>query len=233
MATQTSILIKILCYGVPLMLSDCKIKHIHMGWRLYLPWIAQKYCKKRGYVLAGARIVDRDARNPKDGTFLMADGKNEQGSEELTCIPLHIVNAKESHASLFMTDFKSFFDFGNRCLNVGLVPRIHVEPTFIPFKLCTFPMDISTEDTCLNSGGGYKVKDFFCTKCVCRTSKLHHFWDNNNERLACIICEEVWEDGGGDTPDRYWHYYIDDKEEIIYKRGVLSDMLVGKDLHLE
>ena len=62
--------------------------------------------------MAGAKIVDRNAINPKDGSLLMDDGENAQGNEELTCIPLHFVNAKESY-DLFSTDLKPFFDFGN------------------------------------------------------------------------------------------------------------------------
>ena len=80
--------------------------------------------------------------------------------------------------------------------------------------------------------GGCKLKEMFCTKCACCTSKLHHFWDKNNKRPVCSICEEVWGDGGGDTPDRCWQYPVDDKEEILH-RSVLSDMLSGQKLHLE
>ena len=109
------------------------------------------YCKKRGHVLTGAKIVDCDTRNPKDGTFLIEDRENAQGNDELTCILLHFVNAKESHASC-MANLKPFFDFGNRCLNIGLLSRNNFEPAFVPFNLCAFPMDRLAEQKCLNTG---------------------------------------------------------------------------------
>ena len=181
--------------------------------------------------------MDRDAINPKDGCLLKNGDENAQGNEELTCIPLHFVNAKESY-DLFGTDLKPFFDFGNRCLNDGLESRMEVEPTFLPFKLCAFPMDMSAEQKCLHSGGGCKVKEFFCTKCACRSSKLHHFWNKSSTKPACVICEEVWSgegdgEGGVAAPGRCWHYPVDDSQEIERKKRELSGILKEHDLHLE
>ena len=48
-------------------------------------------------MLAGDKIVDRSTRNPRDGILLMADGVDAQVYEELTCIPLQFINARESH----------------------------------------------------------------------------------------------------------------------------------------
>ena len=194
-----------------------------------------QYCKTRGHVLAGAKIVDRDAINPKDGSLLMDDGENAQGNEELTCIPLHFVNAKESY-DLFSTDLKPFFDFANQCLNNGIEMRNGDESTTAPFKLCAFPMDMSAEQKCLHSGGGCKVKELFCTKCACRSSKLHYFWDKHHTKPTCAICEEVWNggrEGGGDAPVRCWHYPVDDTQEISRKKGTLSSLLAEHELHLE
>lgn len=125
-------------------------KAIRCGVEVVFTLDYAQYCKTRGHVLAGAKIVDRSARNPKDGSLLLADGENAQGNEELTCIPLHFVNAKESH-TLFMNDLKPFFDFGKKCLNVGL-GSLNI-PNTVPLKLCAFPMDMSVEQKCLNIGG--------------------------------------------------------------------------------
>ena len=101
-----------------------------------------QYCKTQGHVLAGVKIVDRSTRNPKGGSLLMVDGENAQGNEELTCISLHFVNAKESH-EICMSDLKPFFDFGKKCLNVVLGSQNI--PTTVPLKLYAFPMDVSAE----------------------------------------------------------------------------------------
>ena len=41
-----------------------------------------QYSKKQRYFLAGTKIVDRGAINPKDVSLSIADGKNVQGNEE-------------------------------------------------------------------------------------------------------------------------------------------------------
>ena len=65
-------------------------------------------------------------------------------NEELTCIQLHLANTKELH-NLFMTDLKPFFDFRNKCLNVGLEATYIAEDASVPSKLCAFPMDMSAK----------------------------------------------------------------------------------------
>ena len=119
------------------------------------------------------------------------------GYEELRCISLYFVNTKDSH-EIFMSRLKPFFDFGKKCLNVGIGSQNI--PSTVPSKLYAFPMDISAEQKCLNTGGGCKVKEIVCTKCACRSSKLHYFWDKNNTRPVCNICEEIWEDSAEDDP---------------------------------
>ena len=119
-----------------------------------------QYCKKRGHILAGCKIVDREARSPVDGGFLMADGENAQANEELTCIPLHFVNAKESY-KVFNNELKPFFDFGKKCLVEGLPARGADEVSLVPFRNCAFPMDMSAEQKCLNVGGGARLQRDF------------------------------------------------------------------------
>ena len=132
-----------------------------------------KYLIRGNYILASSKVVDIYAKIPVDGSLLMADGKNAQANEELTCIPLHFVNTKESH-EVFTSDLKSFFDFGKKCLADGFVTRGQGEISLLPFKNCAFPMDISAEQKCLNVGGGCKVAERFCTKCSCRSSQLSY-----------------------------------------------------------
>ena len=131
-----------------------------MGVALAFTLDYAQYCKKRGHVLAGVKIVDRNAINPNDGTIMMTDGKNIQENEEITCIPLHFVNSKDSH-TLFVIDLKPFLDFGKRCKDVGLVSRKPGEPALFPFKWCAFPTEISAEYKYLNVGEGAKLRSYF------------------------------------------------------------------------
>ena len=76
-------------------------------------------CKRRGHVLAGIKIADKDARHLSSKELLFQNGNGAQANEELVCIPLHFVNAKESH-ELFKTDLKTFLCLPNNARRMEL-----------------------------------------------------------------------------------------------------------------
>ena len=86
---------------------------------------------------------------------MMADGKNVQTNEEITCISLHFLNTKESN-NLFVTDLEYIFDVGKRYKDVVILSYKEGKPILIPFKLCAFPMDISAEQKYLDVGSGFQ-----------------------------------------------------------------------------
>ena len=96
---------------------------------------------KRGHVLAGLKIIDKDATHPRTKERLFnyestADDSNGGGvhaNELLTCIPLHFVVGKESNR-LFSTDLKPFFDFAKQISTMGLKARNDQEKDLVPFK---------------------------------------------------------------------------------------------------
>ena len=73
---------------------------------------------KRGHVLAGMKIIDKDATHPRTKKVLFnyepttdsSNGGGVHANELLTCIPLHFVVGKESN-QVFSTDLRPFFDF--------------------------------------------------------------------------------------------------------------------------
>ena len=56
-------------------------KAVRYGVEIVFTLDYAQYCKTREHVLAGAKIVGLSARNPKDGSLLMADGENAHGNE--------------------------------------------------------------------------------------------------------------------------------------------------------
>ena len=116
---------------------------------------------KRGHVLAGMKIIDKDAKHPITKELLFNyeptdDSRNDGGvhaNELLTCIPLHFVVGKESK-SVFHKDLKPFFDFANDIRVNGLKARSDTENDLMPFEDITYPMDMSAEQKCFNLGGG-------------------------------------------------------------------------------
>ena len=115
---------------------------------------------KRGHVLAGMKIIDKDAKHPITKELLFNyeptdDSRNDGGvhaNELLTCIPLHFVVGKES-TKVFHKDLKPFFDFANDIRVNGLKARSDTENDLMPFEDITYPMDMSAEQKCFNLGG--------------------------------------------------------------------------------
>ena len=93
-------------------------------------------CKRRGHVFAGIKIVDKDTRHPSSKVLLFQNGNGAQANEELVCIPLHFVNAKESH-ELFKTDLEPFM-FAKQYEKSGIKGTK-------PLINCSFPMDMSVK----------------------------------------------------------------------------------------
>ena len=179
---------------------------------------------KRGHVLAGLKIIDKDARHPKTKDLLFdyeptADSGNGGGvhaNELLTCVPLHFVVGKES-TKVFSTDLKPFFDFAKGIRANGLKARSENENDLMPFEDITYPMDMSAEQKCFNLGGGCKVKEFFCVKCACRSSDALFFWDTHSKhKCGHDFCE-------GDSTCH--HFEVDDDDELDRKRLMLSGLL--------
>ena len=142
---------------------------------------------KRGHVLAGVKVVDRDTKIPGTDEIMFAfDDDEEDGdckggfhSRELdTCFPLHFCVGKES-LDVFREDFKEFFEFGNRVSREGLVGRTEGEATLVPFNV-TFPMDMSAEQKCFDLGGACKSARFFCIKCATELRKETYFWGKDS-----------------------------------------------------
>ena len=105
---------------------------------------------------------------------MMADGKNVQTNEEITCISLHFLNAKESN-NLFVTDLEYIFDVGKRYKDVVILSYKEGKPILIPFKLCAFPMDISAEQKYLDVGSGLQNQGVVLYKMHHHTSLLSFF----------------------------------------------------------
>ena len=139
---------------------------------------------KRGHVLAGLKIIDKDATHPRTKERLFnyeptADSRNGGGvhaNELLTCTPLHFVVGKESNL-LFTTDLKPFFDFAKQITTMGVKARNDQEKDLFPFEDVTYPMDMSAEQKCFDLGGACKVKKFFCMKCACNSDDAMSFWE--------------------------------------------------------
>ena len=179
---------------------------------------------KRGHVLAGMKIIDKDAKHPITKELLFNyeptdDSSNDGGvhaNELLTCIPLHFVVGKES-TKVFSKDLKPFFDFANDIRVNGLKARSDNENDLMPFEDITYPMDMSAEQKCFNLGGGCKVKEFFCIKCACRSSDPLFFWDNQSKhKCGHAYC---------DKDSVCHHFEVDDDEELDRKRLMLSEIL--------
>ena len=60
-----------------------------------------------------------------------------------------------------------------------------------PFINCSFPMDMSAEQKCLNIGGGCKVATHFCTKCSLTSSDLHYYWEGDYKAKRCNVCDHM------------------------------------------
>ena len=181
---------------------------------------------KRGHVLAGMKIIDKDATHPRTKKLLFnyepttdsSNGGGVHANELLTCIPLHFVVGKESN-QVFSTDLKPFFDFSRQISKDGLKARNDLEKDLFPFDDVTYPMDMSAEQKCFDLGGGCKVKEFFCVKCACRSSGAMFFWEGG----ATYNCMHAFCKGDG----RCHHFEVDDQEEIDRKRVMLTIMLEG------
>ena len=98
----------------------------------------------------------------------------------------------------------------------------------MPFDDVTYPMDMSAEWKCFNLGCGCKVKEFFCVKRACRSSDAMFFWDSKAD-FKCFhnFC---------DKDASYYHFEVDDDDELDRKRLMLSILLqceVGDDLDIK
>ena len=182
---------------------------------------------KRGHVLAGLKIIDKDATHPRTKEKLFnyeptVDSRNGGGvhaNELLTCIPLHFVVGKESNL-LFTTDLKPFFDFAKQITTMGVKARNDQEKDLFPFEDVTYPMDMSAEQKCFDLGGACKVKKFFCVKCACNSDDAMSFWEGGDSSHKCMNAH-----CGGE--ERCHHFEVDDEEELDRKRVQLSFMIGG------
>ena len=180
---------------------------------------------KRGHVLAGLKIIDKDTTHPRTKERLFnyeptADASNGGGvhaNELLTCIPLHFVVGKESNR-LFSTDLKPFFDFAKQISTMGLKARNNQEKDLVPFQDVTYPMDMSAEQKCFDLGGACKVKKFFCVKCACNSQDAMSFWEGGDTSHKCahLHCDHTV---------RCHHFEVDDEEEVDRKRVMLNCMI--------
>ena len=94
-----------------------------------------------------------------------------------------------------------------------------------PFINCSFPMDMSAEQKCLNIGGGCKVATHFCTKCSLTSSDLHYYWEGDYKAKLCNVCDHMNNSNNEKSSFRCMHKNVNDQIEIDMKRVNLSMIL--------
>ena len=79
-------------------------------------------------------------------------------------------------------------------------------------------MNMSTEQKCLNIGGGCKVSNIFCTKCSLSSNDLHYYWEGYYKSKLCNVCGYMNNSNNEKSSFRCMHKNVNDQIEIDMRR---------------
>ena len=124
--------------------------------------------------------------------------------------------------------FKDWFMFINKIKKEGLPYRDEHNPALKPF-LVRIPQDTSSIQKSLNMGGACKACDLFCHMCACKSygagGQLFN-WREKHLRCKRFCLSQP------NPPSRCFHWEVDDDNEIIRKKQMISVLLMHDELRL-